>query len=126
MLIILSWFALAILTEAIVEIIVGSELLFTFRNFFAKINPGFLGKLFTCGYCMSVWVASIIIVFVNPYCIVSEYLRDYQFSYIIDIIIKILILHRISNIWHEALSRWFNKYPIITIYHVNNENKEKE
>jgi len=38
------------------NIIVYGSLFEKLRNFFVKINPSFIGKLFTCSVCMGFWV----------------------------------------------------------------------
>lgn len=96
------WAGAVIFVEAITEIIISSEILFRFRNFITKLNRNILGKLVSCGYCMSVWV-SILIAWSLPGCITSIWL--------LDVIIKIFILHRCSNVIHELFSRWFKRLP---------------
>jgi hypothetical protein len=111
---ILIWFAVVIAVEAFVEIVLDSDmpLIAVIRNFLIKINPGFLGKLLKCGYCFSVWV-SIPVVFFLP-----GHLTN---IFAIDIILKVLLLHRLSNIAHELMSRLFARLPFeIVINNVNN------
>ena len=45
-----------ILAYGITNIVTYSTLFEPIRNFFDKINPGFLGKLFSCPLCFSTWV----------------------------------------------------------------------
>ncbi len=97
---------LSITIEALTEIIVFSELFLKLRVLVSKINPSFLGKLLSCGYCLSIWV-SIPIVFFVPGHIVD--------NYVIDLFIKWMILHRFSNIAHEGIRRWITRAPFVFI-----------
>lgn len=105
---VLRWLITIIAVEAVVEIFVQSEIFIKVRIFFSKLNPSFLGKLFTCGYCMSVWVSATI-AWTLP-----GTLTEYQ---ILDIIIKTFVLHRLSNVLHEALSRWFKRLPFELVFY---------
>ena len=49
----MKWIVVIIAVEAVVEILVHSELLDSVRP-----TRGLLGKLFGCGWCLSVWVAA--------------------------------------------------------------------
>lgn len=101
----IQWLMAVIVVEAIVEIIVDSELFMPWRVFISKrtsIVGRFLGKLSTCGYCASVWVSALI----------AWALPGHVFSiYIADIFIRIFLLHRLSNIVHELFHRWLNRHP---------------
>jgi len=87
-----------ILTEAISEIIVDSMIFSRIRlKLLGPREDRFLGKLFTCGYCMSVWVG-----------VAMAYLFKIKgaFPYMGDFepVIWGLILHRASNVTHVFLS----------------------
>jgi hypothetical protein len=90
--------------------LVDSKIFFGLRNYLLLTEPtdsfpkfkNFLGKLFSCGYCMSVWVA-IPFAFLISGTIVNILGVD-QFC-------KWMILHRVSNVLHELFSRWFNRTP---------------
>jgi len=99
---ILSWLMAIIYVEAITEIIVDSSLLFNIRDKLCTKYPGKIAELLTCGYCMSVWIAAPIAIFM-PYQITSIRLLDY--------FMKIFILHRLSNIFHH-LTKWTIKLGI--------------
>lgn len=99
---------LIVVVEAITEIVVSSTIFQPLRNFILKRAGksticNFLGKLIQCGYCTSVWI-SLIFAFFVPIHLVNVY---------IDFIIFVFVLHRLSNFWHEFLSRWFSRHPII-------------
>jgi hypothetical protein len=107
----LIWLAMAIIVEAVTEIIVDGDIFFRLRNFLNKINPGFLGKLFTCGYCMSVWISASI-AWVLPGHIIEYYFLDLAF--------KIFLLHRISNVLHGLINRIVWRVPVeIVVTHVH-------
>ena len=97
----MNWLITIIAIEALVELLISSEILISIRIYLTRLSPNFLGKLFTCGYCMSVWVA-IILVLISG-------------NYIGDLIIKILALHRLSNVVHEAVTRWFKRLPWVVL-----------
>ena len=90
--------------EAVVEIIVQGDVFIGFRNWLARINPGFLGKLIGCGYCMSVWAST---VFVLVYVLLPQY------RHIEMIVVYILVFHRLSNMIHELFHKWINRHPLV-------------
>jgi len=99
---------LVIAVEAITEIIVASTLFQPIRNFIAKKASssriaGFFAKLTQCGYCASVWIA-----FLLAWIIQIDII-----NFFISWVVFTFVLHRLSNFWHEFLSRWFNRHPII-------------
>jgi hypothetical protein len=98
----LQWILAIIYVESLTEILIESELLFGFRNYLYKLSPGFLGKLFTCGYCMSIWIA-----------ISAAWALPGNISQVawFDCVLRIFVLHRLSNILHELFSRWFKRLP---------------
>ena len=102
----LKWIMAIIFIESITEIVVSSDLFVSIRNWIAKISK-FGGSLISCGYCMSVWM-SISIAWALPGNVIPG---DHAGFLIFNIVIKIFILHRLSNIFHEAVSRWMNRYP---------------
>lgn len=106
---IILWLAVIIFVEAIIEIIITSEILFPVRNWITKLNPSFLGKLFGCGYCMSVWV-SFQVAWMLPGNIFGLLSSSISFV-IIDYVVRAIVLHRLSNVWHELLSRFFKRLP---------------
>lgn len=109
MILFVIWLMAAVAIEGCVEIIVSSEFFIWLRAFFSKINPGFLGKLFTCGYCMSVWVAA-----AAAYFIPGSLINDP----IVDLILRWLVLHRMSNLVHELLSRYFKRLPLVLVFNL--------
>ena len=92
-----------IVTEAITEIVVKSELFFPFRAYLfekGKTNEIFnwFHSLFDCGYCFSVWVGLFVSFFLfreNNF-----FIHDY-----IDWILIGLVIHRLSNVFHFLIDR---------------------
>lgn len=116
----IQWILAIIVVEAVVEIVVESELFFKFRNFIYK-NSEFFGKLISCGYCFSVWV-SMPFAFVLP----GELFQiqfDNIYGYLIDSLCKIFILHRLSNLFHSIINFMVNRYPIEFVVHLDNINE---
>lgn len=90
-----------ILTEALTELIVKSEILSPIREFFfnRKSNKLFnkIHDLLDCGYCTSVWIGWIFaILLVNDISLINKY---------IDWFFMGLILHRLSNFLHNVYDR---------------------
>lgn len=81
-------------TEAITEILLHSELLDKPRGFLLKLP--FFGSLFSCGWCLSFWVALLVFGIIM--------LR-------IEIILVPIVFHRLSNYLHYLdsilkMKRW--------------------
>jgi hypothetical protein len=117
----IAWVAAVIFIEATVEIEVQSELFEGFRARMIKIPAigWYLHGLFSCGYCLSVWVSALTALFV-PGSLIS--LFDDSVIYgilgstplvIADYLFKVFVLHRLSNIWHEVVYRWLARMPYI-------------
>ena len=98
---------LIILVEAITEIIVASKIMQPLREFLFRNSP-FFGELVDCGYCTSVWVSAsvawIVPLLISPYLIVNY-------------LVTMFLLHRLSNVWHEAIQKWLNRNPITFAVH---------
>jgi hypothetical protein len=92
--------ALAV-TEAVTEIVVASELFEPVRRVMQR--AGKLGALFTCGYCLSVWVG-----------VGVSYLLRIDLGLVhpgVDPLLVGLVVHRASNVLHELISRLLNRHP---------------
>ena len=127
------WLIAIIYVEAATEIVVGSDLFLRFRMLVGKIP--FLGKLLSCGYCLSVWV-SFTVCWAVPGDIIKN-LYDSPYAYVFDCFVKALVLHRLSNLFHEGVKRWLDRYPWVLsisktemidkgepIFEVNNDGTE--
>ena len=102
------WCLVVIAVEAITEIIVASDLFFNIRDKLSTKFPESIGKLVNCGYCASVWI-SMGAAFIAP-----GTLTKYM---VVDIIIKIFAIHRLSNVFHEFMKRWLDRIPKTFIVH---------
>ncbi len=104
--------AVIVATEAIVELIVSADITLWVRKLASDIDKIlgilFFGKLFSCGYCMSVWVAAIL------------------FLWIPNWVLLIIIAHRASNVLHELFSRWFHRMPFTLVFNHVHTNVESE
>ena len=95
-----------IAVEAITEIIIDGDIFIKPRNWLAKLNPGFLGKLLGCGYCLSVWIAI-------PFGIIYSIYPNTIYYKVMMITVLIFIIHRLSNIIHDLFKRWFLRQPLV-------------
>jgi hypothetical protein len=99
--IIISFIASVVLTELLTELVVKSEIFKSFRQFLEGFT--WVSKLVNCGYCFSVWSALLVTLVVGPrYDVVSSLFLNY--------IIISLIVHRSSNVWHNIIDKWTDKY----------------
>lgn len=120
----LIWLGAIIATEAVVELIVASEILFNIRDRVAQ-HSVFFGKLVNCGYCVSVWVAALMFSYHLP---IGNYLGSLclnsLYAHIMIVIGKAAIIHRMSTVLHESFSRRFHKHRFgIELVHTVNEDK---
>lgn len=98
-----KYFIFVILTEAITELVVKSELFFPLRAYLHKkgMDNGFfkwLHELIDCGYCFSVWAGWTVALFLVA-------LDTILISKYFDWILVGLILHRLSNVLHFLIDR---------------------
>lgn len=96
-------FALSVvLVELLTELIVKSEIAKPLRKKIKGINSWFR-ELFSCGYCMSVWVAFGVAILTGV---------SYSFTGVfpVDVGITAFILHRFSNYLHNFNDKWLDKY----------------
>jgi small basic protein len=109
---ILELLVAVVVVEAATELVVGSAIFLPLRSYMGKWS--FTSKLFTCGYCLSVWIAALVAIVV-PFMVVENYL--------INFVIETLLFHRLANFFHELLSRYFKRLPweIVTTNIKHNE-----
>lgn len=110
---IIAWLLVIIATEAITEIVVDSALFEPLRGWAIR-HLLILARLINCGYCMSIWVAAsmawalpggiIVTVIGGPVAIIA------------DAVIRTFVVHRLSNIWHEAIKRWLDRHPFVMVF----------
>lgn len=84
---------IAIATEAITEIVVASTLFEPIRSLTAWQK--------WCGYCASFWFAVC--------------LWTFKDELVVKTLILCLVVHRLSNIFHEGFIRWFKRTPTVTV-----------
>jgi len=102
-----------LLTETVTELVIKSEIFEPVRNVFFKLGS-WIKKLFSCGYCFSVWAAIGIVFLTNTfYPLVGNDL--------LDLGLMSLVVHRLSNILHNVIDKYTDKY-----YDVRYVNTEKE
>ena len=94
---------MAFATEAVVELVIKSQIFSPFRRLVSKLGPR-TAELFKCGYCFSVWVA---MVMVSIFPIVVLPITDWS---ILNAILLMLVIHRLSNIMHNVIDKWTDKY----------------
>jgi hypothetical protein len=89
-----------IITEGLVEVLAKSEIFSPVRKWFFDRRSNkvfnFIHSLVDCGYCLSVWVGTFVgIVLLNLHIVHPA----------IDWFIVGLLLHRLSNLWHNIIDR---------------------
>lgn len=101
---------LMICVEAITEILVASSIFAKPREFIAR-RSGLLGELVHCGYCTSVWVSAAVawIIPLWYWALVPHFWVSY--------LVTLFVLHRLSNLFHELISKWLNRRPISLAVH---------
>jgi len=112
MMVLATWFAATLAVEAVVEILVSSDILLGVRAWVSRRGQ-LLSKLVSCGYCMSVWVAVPLALYLPSLDVGPPAM---------SVVVRIFVLHRLSNVLHELLSRWFQRHP----WHVVLENSGQD
>lgn len=106
-----------LLTELLTELVIKSVLFKPLRkklpNFFIPFHK-WVEELFSCGYCFSVWVA-----FGVAFSLQVAY--DLTGRYPVDLALTALVIHRGSNILHNCIDKWTDKY-----YDVRYVNTDKD
>ena len=91
-----------VLTELLTELVIKSAIFSPVRNVFFKLGDWFT-KLFSCGYCFSVWAALAIVLLTNTsYPLVGNHW--------LDLGLMALVVHRLSNILHNVIDKYTDKY----------------
>lgn len=101
--------------EAIIEIIVESSLFGRFRNFIS--GWVFVGKLFTCPYCLSVW-ASAGVCWLLP--------NFLDINIVIWYVLHIFFVHRLSNILHSIINPKLQLKPKEEVIHIIDHNRDSD
>lgn len=92
-----------VMTEAITEIVVKSEIFIPIKKLifgFGKNNNFFkwVHNLLDCGYCFSVWAG-----------VLSSILLFYKTQPLLNTLIIGIVLHRFSNILHNLIDKTKDK-----------------
>jgi hypothetical protein len=104
-------FLCIVLTELVTELVVKSEIFKPVREVVFKLGDWFQ-KLFSCGYCFSVWAAVGVVLLTNT----SYPLTGIN---VVDLGLMALVVHRSSNVLHNIIDKWTDKY--YSIAHVNTD-----
>ena len=97
--------ALAIATEALTELLVKSLIFQDFREKIHLLGISFLSKVFSCGYCFSVWSSKFLVLLSF-----ILYFNEITFSTCILYFLVVLVVHRLSNYIHNINDKYFDKY----------------
>lgn len=91
---------ISLIVESITEMIVKSTLIRPLREALFNLHNEWITELITCGYCSAFWVA----LFVN---IISTLHLPDTFN-LLNFIVMVVITHRLSNIIHGSIDRYFD------------------
>ncbi len=100
------WFIAIIAVEALVELITTASIFEMPRARLMSVSK-FTEELLSCGYCTSVWIAALF----------AWSLPGYTGYPIVDIVLKTLALHRLSNFVHEIRAWWTNGIQLNHLVH---------
>lgn len=101
---------IGVLSEAVTELLVKSEIFRPVRHLASSLGGPLVSKLVSCGYCMSVWVAFgfTTIALFSP--LSSLLLPGEPWSPLSVWFVVGLSGHRFSNVWHNVIDKWTDKY----------------
>lgn len=99
----------AVCTEAVVEIVVKSNIFEPVRKFLEKRNS-FLFQLVSCGHCFSMW-ASLLVVSVF---FIGANISIEGVSNILLFPVGVILVHRVSNYLHMFIDRYVDKFYLNT------------
>ena len=103
-----------LLTELTTELVIKSEIFKPVREIIFKLGDWFT-KLFSCGYCFSVWAATGVVFLTNTsYPLIGNHW--------LDLGLMALVVHRLSNYLHNFNDKALDKY--YSMSHVNSEPKD--
>ena len=95
-------FCVVVVVEAITELAVKSQIFLPFRRWVSSKSQ-FLKELLHCGYCFSVWVSLFSVSTLGT--VIPLTGRG-----ILDLAVTVLIVHRLSNVLHNVIDKWTDKY----------------
>lgn len=125
--IIFAWFCVIVATEALTELITTSEFTAPFRDWVGRNAKSGLrlwfSSLINCGYCTSVWISLVLAAALpTPGCkgcagAVGIFIAVMIYA------VKVLFLHRLSNLFHELAYKWFSRSPLNIVHtHIGAKN----
>jgi hypothetical protein len=120
------WILAIIFVEALTEIVVASSIAQKVKDPIYRLHAwamqkncllkwivgkplGLIHELTSCGQCTSVWVAASVAWALPGVLIVGSMPFDFG--------VKVFIIQRLSNVFHELLSRWFKRLPLTLSVH---------
>ena len=111
---ILNVLLMALVTEAITQLVIKSEIFQPARGQISKLGY-WPSELMKCGYCFSVWAAFLVVGLGS----ISYSLTGNSF---VDFLFVFILVHRLSNIMHNGVDKWTDKY--YSLAHINSEKSE--
>lgn len=98
----LLWIIGTIITEALTEVLVKSEIFSPARKKL-KSTSTFVGKLIGCGYCTSFWVSIPVVILLGiPY--------GLTLIPVVDFLLWVVLFQRSSNILHNCIDKFTDKH----------------
>jgi len=97
----------SLLIESLTSLLLKADILNRPRNFLIE-RSSFLQELLSCGYCFSFWISLFLLSLV--YLSRQEIPLAITFIPFIDFFLNVIIFHRLSNIWHGMIDKYFDKY----------------
>lgn len=102
-----------LITELLTELVIKSDIFKPVRNIIFKLGDWFQ-KLFSCGYCFSVWAAAAVV-------LLTDTSYPLTGTHWLDLGLMALVVHRLANVVHNVIDKYTDKY-----YDVRYVNTEKE
>lgn len=109
---VIVYILIVIAAEAVTEIIGEAEIFASLRSGLKRlpwIFGGYLGGLFGCRYCLSVW-AGFAGALAFPWRLIPGEGLEWVFA---DFAVKAFSMHRLANVLHETVNRFLDKQPFL-------------
>jgi Protein of unknown function (DUF1360) len=109
-------FILGFLTESITNICLKATISHPIRAYIiSKMYNTKIGYLLTCGYCFSFWVSLLLLTLSYTVTTVPILVE----SGMVNFVVILLVVHRLSNIIHGTVDKYFDKQYDIRYNKVN-------